>query len=163
MRKYAVLSTLLLALGGALAAYFASAEAARPAQAAPEIILYWGENFTGRWISLMGTTFDLAAYIEETGEKVNWNDEIRSVVVKGGTWRLYQHGRCNTYLDDTALAELDVSTQEAVGGWSALVSATSFGPLELPNPAAGGFWRDISSVELVSPNNLPDWALDFRK
>jgi hypothetical protein len=83
---------------------------------------------------------------------------VRSLVVVSGTWRLWQNGRCNTRLDDTPVEALDVSTKEPEPGWSCLVSATSAGPLELSSGAAGGFLHDVSSIELVSVENLPDWA-----
>jgi hypothetical protein len=80
------------------------------------------------------------------------------LIVVSGTWRLFQNGRSNTKLDETPLEALDVRSKEKESGWSTLVSATSRGPLELRSGAAGGFFRDISSIELVSAENLPDWA-----
>jgi len=88
---------------------------------------------------------------------------LRSFVIVSGTWRLYQHGRCNTQLDDTKLLDFNLKEKPEVGGWSTLLSGLSDGPLQIPTVAAGGIWRDVSSIELVSTQNLPDWAMDFRK
>jgi hypothetical protein len=129
-----------------------------------QIILYEGEDFTGNSVTLGDTCFDLPVHKNASStEEFNWNDEVRSIVIVKGTWRLYQNGRCNTLLDDSTAAETSVKGRLPVGGWSTLISATSRGPLRIPNVAAGGIWRDVSSVELVSDQNLPDWALDFRK
>jgi hypothetical protein len=40
-----------------------------------------------------------------------------------------------------------------------LVSANSQGPVEIPGVEFGGFAEDVSSIELVSAENLPDWAV----
>ena len=125
------------------------------------LILYWEEDFQGRSLEVTGSLPDLPVQADANGNHFAWNDEVRSVVVAGGTWRLYQNGRANTKLDETPLEALDVRTKEKESGWSTLVSATSAGPLELRNGAAGGFYRDISSIELVSTENLPDWASPF--
>jgi len=134
----------------------------RPAAAAqsegPLLVLYWEEDFQGRALEVTGSLPDLPVEADASGNTFDWNDEVRSIVVVSGTWRLFQNGRSNTKLDETPLAALDVRTKEKESGWSTLVSATSKGPLELRNGAAGGFHRDISSIELVSAENLPDWA-----
>jgi hypothetical protein len=161
-RRLTLVATGALALTGIATVYVARRGAAQ-APAGPAIIFYQGEEYTGRSVTVTGTVFDLPTEEDARGDVWNWNDEVRSVVVVSGTWRLYQHGRLNTKLDDTALTALDVRTKEQAGGWSTLVSATSQGPLRIPTTAAGGFWRDISSVELVSEANLPDWAMDFRR
>ena len=123
-----------------------------------KIILYSGENFEGYALEITESLVDLPKVTRVNREDFDWNDEVRSIVVVSGTWRIFQHGRCNTKLDDTALEVLDVRTKESAPGWSALLSATSRGPLELSSGTAGGFVRDISSVALVSGDNLPDWA-----
>ena len=124
----------------------------------PLLILFWEENFQGRSLEVTGSLADLPVETDFFGNKFDWNDEVRSLVVVSGTWRLFQNGRQNTKLDDTPLEVLDVRTKEREAGWSSLVSATSAGPLELPSGAAGGFYHDVSSIELVSGENLPDWA-----
>ncbi len=124
----------------------------------PLLILYWEEDFQGRSLEVTDTLPDLPRVEDRYGNVFDWNDEVRSVIVVSGTWRLYQNGRLNTKLDDTPLEELDLRAKEREPGWSCLLSATSSGPLKIPSPARGGFLRDVSSVELVSPENLPDWA-----
>lgn len=124
----------------------------------PLLILYWEEGFQGRSLELTESLADLPVETDALGNQFDWNDNVRSVVVAGGTWRLFQNGRANTKLDQTPLEVLDTRAKEKEAGWSTLVSATSAGPLELPNGAVGGFYRDISSIELVSPESLPDWA-----
>ena len=125
---------------------------------APLIVLYFEENFAGPSLEVTASLADLPVVEDEFGGVIDWNDHVRSVVVVRGTWRLWQHGRSNTVLDATPLEVLDVRTKEARDGWSTLVSASSVAALELPRGAAGGFAQDISSVELVAADNLPDWA-----
>ncbi|MEK7757336.1 MAG: hypothetical protein AAB385_09015, partial [Planctomycetota bacterium] len=54
------------------------------------------------------------------GTQMLWNDNIGSIVVVSGTFRLYQNGRMNTALDDTPMELVDVKTQAPVSGWSRL-------------------------------------------
>jgi len=129
----------------------------------PQIVLYTGENFTGRAITVTGTVFDLPKDQEPDGSLYDWNDQVRSIVVVSGTWRLYQNGRCNTRLDDTPIEAFAVGEKLPAQGWSALVSAASAGQLQIADLSAAGIGQDISSVELISTSNLPDWALGFRK
>jgi hypothetical protein len=124
----------------------------------PVLILYWEEELQGRSLEVTGSLADLPVETDAFGNQFDWNDNVRSLVVLGGTWRLFQNGRSNTKIDETPLEALDVRTKEKEAGWSTLVSATSAGPLELSSGAVGGFYRDISSIELVSVDNLPDWA-----
>jgi hypothetical protein len=124
----------------------------------PLLVLYWEESFQGRSLEVTGTLADLPVEIDLFGNEFDWNDQVRSITVVSGTWRLYQHGRCNTELDETLLGDLNVAAKQTRAGWSCLISATSARPLELPSAAAGGFEPDISSIELVSEENLPDWA-----
>jgi len=162
MRRIITFTIICFAVGVAVLAYFVVRDSAAAAPA-PQIILFSGENFTGSSVTITDTIFDMPVFKDEKSGELNWNDETRSIIVVSGTWRLYQHGRCNTKLDETDLASFDIKTKEVAGGWSCLLSAISTGPLEIPNPAIGGFWRDISSIELVSTENLPDWAFDLRK
>ena len=124
-----------------------------------KLIVYWEENFEGPGLEITGTVVDLPVVSDEAANTFDWNDQVRSVIVVAGTWRLYQHGRMNTELDDTPVAELDVSAKAPRSGWSCLVSATSGGPLKIPSVRAGGFEEDVSSIELVSGESLPDWAV----
>jgi hypothetical protein len=162
IRRIIIVTCVCFGIGLAALGYLALRRPARAAQG-PAIVLYSGEDFTGEKLVLADTVFDMPVTKDAQGAELNWNDEVRSIVVLGGTWRLYQHGRCNTELDESELAAFDVRTKTPAGGWSCLLSGLSTGPLELPNAAAGGFWRDISSIELVSTQNLPDWAFDLRK
>jgi hypothetical protein len=127
-----------------------------------KLILYWEPDFQGPSLEVTGTLPDMPVITDDRGAQFDWNDQVRSLVVLSGTWRLHQNGRLNTRLDETPLALLDLVTKERVEGWSCLVSATSRGPLYLPTGAAGGFAYDISSIELVSEDNLADWALPIR-
>jgi hypothetical protein len=165
MKKILLVSLIVLPLGLALTLYLWNRplpEAVGQVQA-PQIVLYTGENFTGRELVVEGTVFDLPLEEDGDGSLFDWNDNVRSLIVVSGTWRLYQNGRLNTALDETRLEALDIRTKGAALGWSALVSATSAGRLEIPNLAAGGLGEDLSSIELVSQANLPDWVFAFRK
>jgi len=156
--KLLVLAVACGLLGLALAAFFGRSGLKAQGEK-PLLILYWEEDFQGRSLEVWDTLPDLPKVEDRYGNVFDWNDEVRSLIVVSGTWRLYQHGRLNTKLDDTPPEELDLRAKEREPGWSTLVSATSAGPLKIPNAAAGGFLREISSVELVSPENLPDWAV----
>jgi hypothetical protein len=165
MKKVLLIALVVLPLGIALALYLSEKplpQAVGQVQA-PQIVLYTGENFTGRELLVEGTVFDLPREEEGDGSFFDWNDNVRSLIVVSGTWRLYQNGRCNTQLDDTRLEAFDIRGKGHVQGWSALVSGTSTGSLEIPDLAAGGLGEDLSSVELISQANLPDWVFAFRK
>lgn len=123
------------------------------------LIIYWEPNFRGPSLEVTDTLLDMPVVTDENGAEFDWNDQVRSVIVVSGTWRLWRHGRCNSKLDETPLEALDITTKERIRGWSCLISATSSGPLRLANCAAGGFSHDVSSIELVSEQNLADWAL----
>jgi hypothetical protein len=124
----------------------------------PKLVLFWEEGFKGRSLEVTSSLADLPVESDLFGNRFDWNDEVRSLIVVKGTWRLYQHGRLNTRLDETPIESLDIVSKDRQAGWSCLVSATSQGPLEVPSAAVGGFFHDISSIEFVSAENLPDWA-----
>jgi hypothetical protein len=126
------------------------------------IILFTGENFTGRSLVIEGSLYDFPLVEDPDGSFFDWNDQVRSVIVASGTWRFYQHGRLNTELDDTEVEVLDVRAKAPREGWCALLSAGESGALEIPNLAAGGIGPDISSIELVSTASLPGWAQTMR-
>ena len=129
----------------------------------PEIILYSQPNFQGSELHLFGDAVDLPFEDLADGRKLLWNDNVASFIVVSGTWRLYQHGRMNTALDDTPRESLDVRTKSSANGWSSLISANSHGPLRISSPELAGIDFDISSVELVSAMNLPDWVYRSRQ
>jgi hypothetical protein len=167
MRKLRVFGIALIALVAVFAVVAVLLKKEPPAVGAqagagPEIILYSGEAFSGRSLSVTGTLYDMPKLSDAAGEVWDWNDQVRSFVVVSGTWRLYQNGRCNTAIDETPLESLQVRTKAAADGWSGLVSATSAGSLEVPFPGAIGLGPDISSIELISSANLPDWTFAFR-
>ncbi len=128
----------------------------------PEIIFYSQPNFQGRELHLYQDAVDLPVEDLADGTKMLWNDNVASIIVVSGTWRLYQHGRMNTALDDTPRESLDVRTKSPATGWSSLISANSLGPLRIASPELAGIDYDISSVELVSALNLPDWVYRSR-
>lgn len=141
--------------------YYTRSGRARAA-VSPQLIIYTGENFTGHSYVVTGTLLDMPPGKDDGPEsdRYGWNDSVRSVKVVSGTWRLYQHGRCNTNLDETPVEDLDLTVKHAENGWSCLVSADSAGPTEYPTGASGGWATgEISSIELVSERNLPDWAV----
>ena len=155
----------VLCVGGAVAYFLSGGNRGvnlAEGQEAPQIILYTGENFTGRSVTIQGDLFDLPLEDAPDDSKFDWNDKVRSLVVTSGTWRIYQHGRCNTRLDKRELAVFDFTTTTPVSGWSSLVSAQPGQVLEIPNLAAGGLGEDISSVELISHQSLPVWSQSFR-
>jgi hypothetical protein len=125
----------------------------------PEIIFYSEPDFQGRELHILEDTVDLPFEDLADGAQMLWNDNIGSILVVSGTWRVYQHGRMNTVLDDTPRAALDVYSKPATSGWSSLLSGTSRGALAVASPELMGIGRDISSVQLVSWENLPDWAM----
>lgn len=152
----AIVGLYVLAAGALGPPLRASAQGAGPA-----LYLYSEENFGGRCLVVTGTLLDVPKEELRDGTTFYWNDNVKSVVVVSGTWRLCQHGRLNTRLDDTALEELTPAAAKAKGavaGWSCLVSGSSSGPVEYPTAANGVWGPDISSIELVSERNLPDWA-----
>jgi len=159
MKRRTMITSALVVLVGA-SVWFFSSEGSEGQERGdgPLIVLYFEENFAGPSLEVTGSLADLPVVDDGAGGVIDWNDHVRSVVVVRGTWRLWQHGRSNTVLDATPLAFLDVRTKEARDGWSTLVSASSVAALDLPRGAAGGFAQDISSVELVTADNLPDWA-----
>jgi len=145
---------LVLVLGGLLSPPApAGAEVVGPA-----LLLYSEENFGGRCLLVTSTLLDMPKEELEDGTVFYWNDSVKSVRVLGGTWRLCEHGRLNTALDDDELSRLDVSTKARSVGWAALVSAGEEGPGDYPTAAGWGWAPDISSVELVSEEVLPEWA-----
>jgi hypothetical protein len=128
----------------------------------PEIILYSEPGFQGREVHLFGDAVDLPYEQNADGTLMLWNDSVGSIIVVSGTWRLYQHGRMNTAIDDTPLELLDLRTKAQTTGWSSVLSATSNGPLKIASPELAGIGSDISSIELLSTQNLPDWVFGRR-
>lgn len=112
------------------------------------LVVYSGPNFTGRSLRVTGNLPDLPK-----GVLFDWNDTISSIVVLRGTWRLYENGRFNTFLDKTPATKFDVSKQPPVGGWSCVVSADK-GPVELTPESSGWADNSISSIELLSTERL---------
>jgi hypothetical protein len=161
-KRMSLLAVLVLVVAVPLIYVFAPTKRSRAGEG-PQVILYTGENFTGKAIALQGTVYDLPLTPEQDGTAYDWNDQVRSLVVVGGTWRLYQNGRCNTRLDETKLDEFDIRGKLPDEGWCALVSATSRGQYEVPDVSAAGIGKDMSSIELISTENLPDWAMGLRK
>lgn len=121
----------------------------------PELIVYSGSEFDGRSLRVRSTLLDMPKEEISDDDIHDWNDRISSIVVVRGTWRLYQNGRCNTELDETSLAELDVTTKQAAGGWSCIVSAGTNGPVRLTSRDGLFANNDISSIELLSERALP--------
>ena len=147
-------------LAGAGAVLLLTGGSDSSAQSGPLLKVYWDTEFGGRCLEVTGDLLDLPKGVDEEGNEYDWNDQISSIIVVRGTWRLYEHGRANTELDETPLEELDLSEKAPVQGWSVLVSGSSQGPVEYPTPESAGFKNDrISSIELVSEENLPSWAL----
>ncbi len=156
--------TLALA-GGAVAIFAVTNFLSRPEAVSaqgegPLLFLYSEEDFGGRCLEVRGTLLDLPREESEDGCVFDWNDNVRSLKVVSGTWRLCQHGRLNTLIDEQALAEVNVAEKFRGTGWACIVSAGSNGPAE-HRSAAGWGWApgEISSVELLSAESLPDWAI----
>ncbi|MBI4604273.1 MAG: beta/gamma crystallin family protein [Planctomycetes bacterium] len=158
--KTVVVSVVAFAAGVATALFFSRGAGDLQAAAAlkPEIIFYSQPNFQGREVHLYGDAVDLPYEDLADGTQMLWNDNVGSLIVVSGTWRLYQHGRMNTALDDTPLELLDLGSKVQIGGWSSLVSGTTAGPLKIASVEHLGVGPDISSVQLVSSLNLPDWV-----
>ncbi len=142
----------------ALASFLGRAEPLSAQVKGPLLLLFSEENFGGRCLEVRGTLLDLPREVLEDGSVFDWNDNVRSLKVVSGTWRLCQHGRLNTALDDTELSELVVEEKARSFGWAALVSSGSEGPAEYASAAGWGWAPDVSSVELLSEEALPDWA-----
>jgi hypothetical protein len=128
----------------------------------PALVLYSEAGFQGRSVTLTRSVADMPAEILADGSVFHWNDNVRSVRILRGTWRFYEHGRFNTELDETPLESFDASTKAPVSGWTVLVSAASSGEVRHRDGWTGGFGAGVSSVELVSSRNLPDWAVSVR-
>jgi hypothetical protein len=161
MRRSVLVTLLIVAATGLMlwSLLFPSSGPATAAQeSGPLLVLYSEPNFGGISLEVRDSLVDLPVIESSDGAKFDWNDSIRSLRVVSGTWRLYQHGRCNTELDQTPLELLDLASRQPARGWSSLMSATSRGALEAASLETGALADDISSIELVSKSNLPDWA-----
>jgi hypothetical protein len=159
MKKIAALLSLIVA--GSALSWAIFRPPVSQAEESPEIILFSGENFTGNRLVLTNTVLDMPKGDEDGPEELRgWNDTVGSVIVVSGTWRLHQHGRLNTEIDKDETPEQVVLAEKAVvKGWACLVSALPDGPAEYATPASGGWESDVSSVELVSIQSLPAWAI----
>ena len=116
-----------------------------------------------RWVGRgVSASFAVVACVRRGGGRsglgARGSSLTASARVLGGTWRLCQHGRLNTALDDTELSALDISTKARSAGWAALLSAAEEGPGDYASAAGWGWAPEVSSVELVSEEPLPDWA-----
>lgn len=154
---------ILLALAGFLVILAATGflERSGPASAqgeGPVLLVYSEEDFGGRCLVVTGSLVDLPKEELEDGSSFDWNDNVRSLRVLSGTWRLCQHGRLNTVLDDLQFTESQIAEKARATGWSALVSAGPGGPSEHPSASGWGWAQDISSIDLLSGEPLPDWA-----
>lgn len=129
----------------------------------PEIILFSEEGFQGEKLAVRESLFDLPVLKSPSGEEFDWNDKTKSVIVVKGTWRLYQHGRFNTELDDTPPEAFRASAKAPRPGWSCVVSAPPGRELRIPSVAQGGLFWDVSSIELLSGESLPEWSSTMRK
>ena len=124
----------------------------------PELVIFWENEGRGHTRRITGTQLDMPHSLDEAGEDFSWNDWIKSIVVTRGTWRVYEHGRANTRLDETELAELDIRSKERATGWSCLVSGSADGPVQYDETNTFFAPDEISSIVLVSEENLPAWA-----
>lgn len=70
------------------------------------LVLYAQEDFRGRSIKVTGSLADLPKEVLVDGSLFDWNDNVRSLQVQRGTWRLYQNGRFNTEIDESSLESL---------------------------------------------------------
>jgi hypothetical protein len=163
MRRAALASGLVVCVVGVLG--FLCLKKDLVAQSAgAELVIYTGENFTGQGFRATETLLDMPKGVDDGPAELRygWNDNVKSLIVYQGTWRLCMHGRLNTKIDETPIAELTAAAAKGKGtaaGWSCLVSANSKGPVQFP-VASNGVWEsNISSIELVSEENLPDWAV----
>jgi hypothetical protein len=162
MRKVLLVSGLGVSLGAALALLWMQKPSSAQTAGA-ELVIYTGENFTGQYYTVTSTLLDMPKGVDDGPEadRYGWNDSVKSLVVVRGTFRLCMHGRLNTKIDDTPVEELTVEAAKAkgsAGGWSCLVSANSQGPVQFASPINGVWGSDISSIALVSEENLPDWV-----
>ncbi|MGQ9588903.1 MAG: beta/gamma crystallin-related protein [Planctomycetota bacterium] len=124
----------------------------------PTLLLFSEEDFGGRCLVVTGSLFELPKEVTEEGCAFDWNDNVRSLRVLSGTWRLCQHARLNTLLDDEPLSDVELSKKFRAKGWSCLVSAGADGPAEHRSAEGWGWVPEISSVELLSSEPLPEWA-----
>jgi hypothetical protein len=162
MRSRLIVLALAIGLSSLILAVLPRSSTAQMALG-PSIQLFMEEGFKGPAIDVAGTLIDMPTVSDPEGVEISWNDNVGSVIVFSGTWRINQHGRCNTEIDETPLEKVDLGAKKRVDGWSCLISATSKGPLKISRPGLGGFSRDVSSIELVSEKNLEDWALPVVK
>ena len=111
---------------------------------APGIEVFWDIDFEGRSLVITDSVAELPTFITETGEKQSWDENISSIVIRGGTWRLCEASGFN----------------RPSGGWSVLVSARKRGAVQQSASECGGWTNDsISSIQLVSDTVMQDSAV----
>jgi hypothetical protein len=156
-RSHRIVALMIVAVVGLslFAAWRSAATQTASAQGVPRLHAFKHVSFNGDYLDIAGDTPTLpkteeGVVIDEENACRDWNDQITSIIVVQGTWRLYQHANFNKDEDGNA-----------VDGWSCLVSGSDAAPdgVRYPRPASLGFGNDdISSIELVSEQNLPDWV-----
>jgi len=161
-----IASSVLVLLSACTAAvyYFSGPQRTMAQEAGAVIVLYSETGFRGRQLVVERSLPDLPVLTgADGGEEFDWNDNVRSVRVLSGTWRVFQHGRFNTALDETPIASFDASAKPLAGGWSTLLSPDGSGPLEIPDLlSCGVVTPEISSLRLVSERPMPPWLLTSR-
>ena len=109
--------------------------AGRKSTRAAEIEVFWDTGFEGRSLVITDSLAELPTFTTETGEEFSWDENISSIVLRAGTWRLCQESDFN----------------RPRGGWSVLVSAGEHGVVRQSASECGGWTNDgISSIQLVS-------------
>lgn len=114
------------------------------------LVVYMGENQTGRSLTVTSSLPDLPVLTDENGDEFDWNDQIVSIEVRKGVWRLYEHGRFNTELDDTPIEDWVRSNRESVDGWSCVVFPPASGSPAYGTENGPLRRRLISSIEMLS-------------
>jgi hypothetical protein len=155
MRSRAIVACVVVTLGAVL--FYRAGDSKAQGQGA-EAVIYWEEEGVRRTLVINETILDMPLGTDAAGDEYSWNDQITKIEVVRGTFRVYQHGRSNTELDDTKLDALDVRTKSPAMGWSCLISASAHGSVVYDKTNGVFPPNEISSIEVISDQTLPTWA-----
>jgi uncharacterized protein with PQ loop repeat len=107
----------------------------------PDIELFWGKNYTNGSIQFTGRN---VSYVGDV-----WNDNIRSVKVYSGTWRLYKDADFNQRQDGEPIqGYIDLP----IGSYSDITTTPSESRMTGQNS-----YFALSSLRPVSCDPVPDW------
>ena len=109
-------------------------------EASPRLVVYADADFSGRSLTITDTLIDMPK-----SDDFDWNDQISSIEVLEGTWRLYEHGRLHQ------LRERKRGEPNRVGGWSCVITA----PARISGTDGRFGDNSISSIERIANHTIP--------